>query len=90
MAIRGKEPSPWLFARVVLFLVPSPLYVSLSHLVFGAGCGILLYGFLIIAFLSTLDVVMLLRKEFIYIILCAEIGFIIISFKVTVKLKTSR
>ena len=57
---------------------------------FGAGCGILLYRFLIIAFLSTSDVVMLLRKEFIYIILCAEIGFKIIFFKVTVILKTSR
>ena len=29
------------------------MYVSLFHLVFGAGCGIRLYRFLIIAFLST-------------------------------------
>ena len=49
-----------------------------------------IYRFLIIAFLSTSDVVMLLRKEFIYIILCAEICFIIIFFKMTVILKTSR
>ena len=31
------------------------LYVSLSHLVFGARCGIRLYRFLIIAFLSTMQ-----------------------------------
>ena len=49
-----------------------------------------IHRFLIIASLSTSDVVILLRKEFIYIILCAEIGFIIIFFKVTVILKTSR
>ena len=35
---------------LVLFLVQSLLYVSLSHLVFGAGCGIRLYRFLAIAF----------------------------------------
>ena len=40
--------------RCFLFLVPSYLYVSLSHLVFGAGCGIRLYRFLIIAVLSTI------------------------------------
>ena len=50
----GKELSPWLFTCVVFILVPSWLYVSLSHLVFGAGCGIRLYRFLIIAFLYTL------------------------------------
>ena len=36
------------------------------------------------------DVIMLLRNKFIYIILCAEIGFIIIFFKVTVILMTNR
>ena len=36
------------------------------------------------------DVVMLLRKEFIYINLCAEICFIIIFFKVTFILITNR
>ena len=45
----GKEPSLWLFICVVLILEPS----YLSHLVFGAGCGIRLYRVLIIAFLST-------------------------------------
>ena len=49
----GKELSPWLFLCAVFILVPSLLYVSLSHLVFGAGCGLRLYRFLIIAFLST-------------------------------------
>ena len=34
-------------------LVVCELYVSLSQLVFGAGCGVRLYRFLIIAFLST-------------------------------------
>ena len=38
------------------FLVPSQLYVSFSNLVFWAGCGIVLYRFLIVAFLSTLPV----------------------------------
>ena len=46
----GKELSPWLFTCVVLCFVPFSLYVSLSHLVFGAGCGIRLFRFLIIAF----------------------------------------
>ena len=39
-----------------LFLVPSQLYVSFSNLVFWAGCGIVLYRFLIVAFLSSLPV----------------------------------
>ena len=48
----GKELSLGHSICVVLILMPSLLYVSLSHLVFGAGCGIRLYRFLIIAFLS--------------------------------------
>ena len=44
----GKELSPWLFTCAVFILVP-------SWLEFRAGCGIRLYRFLIIAFLSTLD-----------------------------------
>ena len=46
----GKKLFLWLFSCVVLILVQSQLYVSLSHLVFWAGCGIRLCRFLIIAF----------------------------------------
>ena len=48
----GKEMSLGHFICVVLIVASSLLYVFLSHLVFGAGCGIRLYRFLIIAFLS--------------------------------------
>ena len=51
----GKELSPWLFSCAIFVLVPSCLEESLSCLVFRAGCGIWLYRFLIIAFLSTLN-----------------------------------
>ena len=42
------------FFIYIYILVPSYLWVSLSSLVFRAGCGIRLYRFLIIAFVSTL------------------------------------
>ena len=48
----GKELSPWLFTCAIFILV---IRVS-PRLVFGAGCGIPLYQYLIIAFLSTLNV----------------------------------
>ena len=53
----GKELFLWLFICVVLILVPSCLYVSLSHLVFGAEYGIRLYPLLIIVFISTFYIV---------------------------------
>ena len=51
-----KELPPWLFTCAVFILVPFHMEVSLSRLVFRAGCAIRLYRFLIIAFLSTLHI----------------------------------
>ena len=56
MAICWERALPLAFHCVGFILVSSQLYASLSHLVFWAGCGIRLYRFLILAFLSTLPV----------------------------------
>ena len=54
MAICWESAVPLAFHLLCFISVQFLLYVSLSHLVFGAGCGIRLVRFLIIAFLSTL------------------------------------
>ena len=70
MTICWKEPSPCLCCFSASLVVRVPFQFGVWGRVWNS-----IYRFLIIALLSTSDVVMLLRKEFIYIIFCAEIGF---------------
>ena len=49
----GKELSSWL-SVCLFYIMPSQLFVCVSHLVSGAECGIRLYRFLIIVFSPTL------------------------------------
>ena len=50
----GKELISWLFDCAAISLCRLDLFVFLSRMVSGEGCGIRLYQFLIIAFLSTM------------------------------------
>ena len=50
----GKELISWLSDCAVISLCRLDLFVFLSHMMSGEGCGIQLYRFLIIAFSSTM------------------------------------